>query len=803
MPAVSPDQFLDALRKSGLMAVDLLDAQLRRSAAEGPPLDAAELAARFVRDGLLTQFQADHLLQGKWRNFVIAGKYKVLGVLGAGGMGQVFLAEHTLMRRRSALKVLPKSLTADPSAVERFLREARAIAALDHPNIVRAYDIDTTDETLHFLVMEYVEGVSLHELVGRWGPVAPAAAANYVAQAARGLQHAHEAGWVHRDVKPANLLLDRAGVVKVLDLGLARLLGERGETLTGRLGDDSVLGTVDYVAPEQAVDSHAVDIRADIYSLGATLYFLLTGRPPFGEGTVAQKLLAHQTKAPRPVHELRQGVPTRLGDIVHRMLAKDPADRYLTPAAVAEALTPWAGASAGGSGSWVYFPPPEDIRPAGTGGALSGAMSSWGGQRGSSSGGGRSKKRAAASPSTGTTAVPASVPTSAEKETAAIVKQAATADTRPVKPLDRSRLAPPAPPRRRRRWPIIAGFTGVVVIAVVGAIALWPKPPAQTTSPTPVTPAVAPTPAPEPAPAPKAEPPGEVRQFIGHQAAVENAAFTPDGRRLVTVGQDTIGRVWDVATGKELQTLTGHTGTIRGVAVLPDGKRAATASFDGTVRLWDLDSGREVGRYQGHVGPVWCVAVEADGRHLISGGADKSVRLWNVETQKEVKRFTRHEGTVTGVAFLADGRRSVAASEDKTVRVWNYQTGHEGKNLNLMQSIRRMAASPDGRWVFLSSGKVVRRWDPDEGATILRIGEPADGVAGLPDGRVLVACHDGTVRLWDVEKARELHSFKGHARAVIAVTAAPDGKHFASGGQDGTARLWRLPEQVAKEPRKK
>src|SRR5205823_2211260 len=139
----------------------------------------------------------------------------------------------------------------------------------DHPNIVRAYDVDTADD-LHFLVMEYVDGVSLHDLVRQRGPVEPAAAADYIAQAAHGLQHAHEAGWVHRDIKPANLLLDRAGTVKVLDLGLARLLGDDAEPITGA---HDALGTADYLAPEQGADSHAVDIRADIYSLGATLYF--------------------------------------------------------------------------------------------------------------------------------------------------------------------------------------------------------------------------------------------------------------------------------------------------------------------------------------------------------------------------------------------------------------------------------------------------------------------------------------------------------------------------------------------------
>ena len=338
--------------------------KLRRSAAEGPPEDARELAARFVRDGLLTSYQADQLLLGQSQSLLIAGKYVVLAPLGVGGMGQVFLTEHVVMRRRSAVKILPARLMADPAAVERFNREARAIAALDHPNIVRAYDIDTTND-LHFLVMEYVDGVSLQELVKRNGPVEPAAAANYIAQAALGLQHAHEAGWVHRDVKPANLLLDRAGTVKVLDLGLARLLAEDGEPLTGHL---DALGTADYLAPEQGIDCHGVDIRADIYSLGATLYFLLTGKPPFSEGTPAQRVLWHQTRQPRPVRELRPEVPAGLAAVLDRMLAKDQADRYSEPAAVAQALDPWAAET---------FPPSAEMAPSWGGTARSDSQSSW------------------------------------------------------------------------------------------------------------------------------------------------------------------------------------------------------------------------------------------------------------------------------------------------------------------------------------------------------------------------------------------------------------------------------------------
>src|SRR4029450_5696071 len=206
------------------------------------------------------------------------GKYKVLEKLGAGGMGQVFLCEHKLMRRRVAVKVLPTAKAEDPSSLARFYREAKAIAAVDHPNIVRAYDIDQ-DENLHFLVMEYVDGTNLQDLVKKVGPLDPSRACHYIYGAAVGLQHAHEIGLVHRDIKPGNILVDRAGVVKILDMGLARFFNDEEDILTKKY-DENVLGTADYLAPEQALESHTVDIRADIYSLGATFYYLLTGSPP-------------------------------------------------------------------------------------------------------------------------------------------------------------------------------------------------------------------------------------------------------------------------------------------------------------------------------------------------------------------------------------------------------------------------------------------------------------------------------------------------------------------------------------------
>jgi serine/threonine protein kinase len=333
--------FLECVRKSGLLDPTRFEEYLQQSrAASALPADPVPLADALIRDGLLTRFQADQLLRGKYRNFVISGKYKLLERLGSGGMGKVFLCEHKVMRRRVAIKVLPASQAQDPSALERFHREARAAAQLHHANIVTAHDIDQ-DGKLHFLVMEYVDGSNLEQIVRRHGGIDPERAAHYIRQAAQGLQHAHEAGLVHRDVKPANLIVDRAGTVKVLDMGLARFFHDEADTITRQYDARNVLGTADFLAPEQALDSHNVDIRADIYSLGMTFYFLLTGTYPFPEGSVAQKLMWHQLRQPRPIRDVRPDVPEGLAAIVMQMMAKKPEQRYQTPAEVVDALAPW------------------------------------------------------------------------------------------------------------------------------------------------------------------------------------------------------------------------------------------------------------------------------------------------------------------------------------------------------------------------------------------------------------------------------------------------------------------------------
>ena len=343
-PTTSTELF-DLIRRSGLIDAQRLEGIMAQVASDDPQ----EIAGELIDLGVVTLFQAEQFLLGKWRGFTI-GKYKVLERLGSGGNGTVYLCEHQLVKRRVAVKVLPTAKATNPAALGRFYREARAAGAIDHPNLVKAHDVDQ-DNGLHFLVMDYVDGVSLQELVAKVGPLPAERAAHYIKQAAMGLQAAHQAGLVHRDIKPSNTLLARNGTVKVLDLGLARFFNDDNDLLTLKFDDQSVLGTADYVAPEQALNSHDVDIRADIYSLGCTFYFLLTGSVPFPGGKSAQKLIAHQTKEPEPIRNQRADVPEEMEALVAQMMAKDPANRPQTPAEVVEALGPWTGTA---------IPPPAD-----------------------------------------------------------------------------------------------------------------------------------------------------------------------------------------------------------------------------------------------------------------------------------------------------------------------------------------------------------------------------------------------------------------------------------------------------------
>lgn len=323
-----------------LAAQELVSESDLASAASQAGGDPQTLVMLLVTRGVLTEFQSSAVLEGR-ASALRVGNYELLDRIGAGGMGTVFKARHRRMKRIVALKVLSPEVLRNPLSIKRFQREVETIACLGHPNIVMAYDADEA-ELGHFLVMEFVQGRDTAGWVERDGPFSVKKAAAIVQQAARGLAYAHEQEIVHRDIKPHNLLLDEHGMVKLTDLGLARLSHEAegaispaGAAVTSAGG---VLGTVDYMPPEQAIDSTAIDQRADIYSLGCTLHFLLTGRAPYGGSTLVAILLKHRDAPIPSLCAVRPDVPARLDQLFQRMLAKQPEQRIQTMSAVVAEL---------------------------------------------------------------------------------------------------------------------------------------------------------------------------------------------------------------------------------------------------------------------------------------------------------------------------------------------------------------------------------------------------------------------------------------------------------------------------------
>lgn len=347
LPEAPADRLLRALRKSGLLPAVRID-QLVATAPKGVVRDPDKLGEYLVGHGVVTHFQVTKLKQGTFQGLAL-GPYHILSPLGKGGMGTVYLARDTRKpdgrKALIALKVLPpKRAREEDRTLARFLREMDMAQRVGHPHLTRTFEAGDIGG-VHYIAMEYIRGESLRRLVGDHGPLSVARAAHLFAEVADGLGHAHETGLVHRDLKPSNIMVTPNGHAKVLDLGLALAVDEElpeDKTIVG--GQGYVLGTMDYIAPEQVDDPTGVDARADLYAMGCSLYFALTGQPPFPGGTSQEKMRRHRTEHPDPLTDFNPTVPIEFARVVQKLMEKAPARRYPTAKSVRDALRPWAAA---------------------------------------------------------------------------------------------------------------------------------------------------------------------------------------------------------------------------------------------------------------------------------------------------------------------------------------------------------------------------------------------------------------------------------------------------------------------------
>lgn len=671
------------------------------------------------------------------------GPYRLREPIGKGGMGVVFLAEHVWLRRLAAVKLLPADRLRDAHAVERFQREMQAVAPLDHPHIVRAYDAGEANGQL-YLAMELVNGCDLGRLVKRRGPLAVADACELVRQAALGLQHAHGHGLVHRDLKPSNLMLTPEGTVKLLDLGLARLRPE--DVAVEGLTDthQELLGTADFMAPEQGLDPRGADARSDLYSLGCTLYFLLAGRSPFAEhATRTRKVLAHAHQPAPDIRQSRADVSDALAQLLQRLLAKQPEDRPATAAEVVEALKMFttgadlmALAAAGaeppsGSEEGPFKPTGEPSLPEGR------ARGRW-----------RSRRLLFLTVAIAIVAGMAALVGQIYQYAEFTLHREADALSLTVR-------------RRAARLPeYFQGHTAPVCSVAFSpdgrqalsagrdqTLRLWDVATGQ-----------------------------ELRRFEGHAGEVLSVAFSPDGQWCASGGQDHAVLLWDIDTGQEVGRCRGHTDIVKSVAVSPDGRHVLSGSRDRTLRLWDAASGQEVRRFAGHFDRINGVAFSPDGTRALSGSGgfasprDNSLRCWLVATGEEWY-CQKHERDVVCVAVSPDGRLVLSAGDDPLLRLWDAPTGRPVGSLSgHADHVYTAVFSPDSR-------------------------------------RVLSGGRDRTVRLWDVATRQELCRFESAGGSVSAVAISPDGRLALAGCQGATVltegaalrsqfvvRLWRLPE---------
>ncbi len=757
MHSLTSGDLIAALRTHQLLQPGQITALGEVLAAE-----PADFLNDLVARGWLTPYQAEQLLHGGAPGLQL-GQYVVLDLLGEGGMGRVLKARHRRLDRIDAVKVVRPDLLASPDLVHRFHREARAAARLRHPNLVTVYNADEWNGT-HYIAMEFLAGLSLSRLVRQEGPLPAPTACEYARQAALGLSHAHEQGLVHRDVKPQNLLVvPDEGRVVVLDLGLARLLpAPESPTTLVLTGADVLMGTADFIAPEQARDAAGADHRADLYALGCTLYFLLSGQVPFPGGGALAKALRHQNEETLPLERLCPGLPRGLGALVRGLMAKSPADRPRTAELIAE-LTLFAAP--------LSAAPSPSVPPV------------------LSSSGGAPPYRTKVPPPLSPLPTPAS----------------------PGAPLGGTHARPVRP--SRRLWPWAAGASGVLALAVAGAF-WFPRTmqhgPAGPDAGRPEPPAGAEGPRPGRAGLPLFGRQPLARLTMNYkEQEVFGLAFSPDSKYLAAAGgywpekenekakppKRCSVPVWTVAdrrSHKEFDVWSAFP-----VEFSPDGKCLAVACGDydrdvpGWVYLLDPEARKE--RFPPlklNNSGVFALSFHPEGRVLAAGGKYDAIYRVDPSTGTGREWFQGHKGAVNTVPFAPGGKLLASAGQDGKIRLWDVtDLEHPALLVDLPETpgapVYQVAFSPDGQRLAAVSGPPPKLgfWDVAgwRCERLVELPDASHNVVFSWDGKHVVTGGQDKVHVWDAQTGDLTQEVAYGGTSMFGLAVSPRDGYLAVG----------------------